>query len=330
MKNLFFIGLLASSLIQAQNADSSLVAYYPFDGNTNDYGIYGNDGVALGNPFYVPGISGQAIFLNGISDYVLVAGTPSLHDLTSEYTFAGWVKPLGTPNFYVTICTKGNTTDMRTPLAVIYRSPETTPYIRTAGEGLPFSLVNIDTVTNACPMNEWSFFTWTFKDGLVSIYKDAALIASYQFPFSQLASNQLPMEIGRDVPGFSTEFMYGLLDEMCILNRALSIKEIDYLYRQKLISGTSIESNPGEGTFQIYPNPANEEVEIDFSGIGKEAVLFELINGTGQLIQRISSTSDESGLHHEKMDTRPLPSGNYCVAVYFKGKVQTRSFLINH
>jgi hypothetical protein len=52
--------------------NDGLLAYFPFDGNLNEY-VHGlQNGVPLGSPTFVPGISGSAIHLNGYSDCVQV------------------------------------------------------------------------------------------------------------------------------------------------------------------------------------------------------------------------------------------------------------------
>lgn len=311
MKRQLFAQMLifSSFFCFGQNVDSTLVAYWPFDGNTNDIGVYGNHGVAFGVPAYAPGISGQALVFDGSDDYVLVPGTLPLHNLTKEYTFAGWAKPFGLPDFYVPIITKGNTTDMRTPLSVLYRSPETTPYIRTCGNDLPFDLINIDWVTDACPLNKWTFFTWTFKLGKISIYQDGEMIAEQQFGFTELEQNFLPMDIGRDMPGFNTEWLYGMLDEMCVFNRALSDEEIYELYRSKSTSATN-EIKVGTTAFvQVYPNPASQNavVEYAFEQPGKGTI--EVFNASGQMVQTsILGFSKESST---TIDTQNLPAGVY-------------------
>ena len=307
-----------------QNVDSTLVAYWPFDGNTNDTGDYGNHGVAFGVPVYAPGISGQALVFDGQDDYVMVPGTLPLHNLSTEYTFAGWVKPFGLPNFYVPIVTKGNTTDMRTPLAVLYRSLQTTPYIRTCGNDLPFDLINIESVTNACPLNEWTFFTWTFKLGKFLIYKNAALIAEQEFGFTELEKNLLPMDIGRDVPGFNTEWLHGMLDEMCVFNRALSNSEIYELHRSKSFSATN---EIGSKAFiQLYPNPASQKAVVVFAFEQPGKVAVEVFNPSGQLFQ--TSIVESYGETLTTIDIQNLPDGVYRVCLKNDHERLTKNLLV--
>lgn len=63
-------------------------AYYEFENDTQDSLIFGNHAVAAGSPAYTTGHSGQAIDLDGSSDYIMVPA--NLGDST-DFTFAAWV-----------------------------------------------------------------------------------------------------------------------------------------------------------------------------------------------------------------------------------------------
>jgi hypothetical protein len=318
--------MLSSFAYGQSSVDSSLIALWHFDGNTNDSSVYSNHGVAFGVPEYVPGISGQALLFDGQDDYVLVPGTLSLHNLTKEYTFAGWIKPLSLPNFYVPIVTKGNTTDMRTPLAVLYRSEETTPYIRIVGDGLPFDLVNIESVKDACPLNEWTFFTWTYKFGKVSVYKNAEWIAAHQFNFIVLEQNFLPMDIGRDAPGFSTEWLHGILDEMCIFNRALDSSEIRTLYQSKIVSSTNESAALSQAFLKVYPNPAAQNVTIEYSFEKSGEVEIEVFNTSGQLV--VANSVESLAGSRSTINVGNLPDGVYRVCLNNGYEHMVKNFVV--
>ena len=51
------------------SAETGLVAYYPFDGDTSDHSGNGNDGTNHGATF-VSGTSGQALSFDGADDFV--------------------------------------------------------------------------------------------------------------------------------------------------------------------------------------------------------------------------------------------------------------------
>jgi hypothetical protein len=63
-------------------------ARYSFDGDTHDGWGNGQDAMSIGAPAFTPGRFGQAIELNGATDYLQLS--PRLADST-DWTFAGWV-----------------------------------------------------------------------------------------------------------------------------------------------------------------------------------------------------------------------------------------------
>jgi hypothetical protein len=63
-------------------------AAYPFDGSAHDASGLGQVVMRIGTPRFVPGQHGQAVQLNGSTDYLQVS--PNLADNT-DWTFAGWI-----------------------------------------------------------------------------------------------------------------------------------------------------------------------------------------------------------------------------------------------
>ena len=63
-------------------------AAYPFDGNAHDASGLGQHAMKIGAPRFVPGRHGQAVQLDGNTDYLQVS--PDLAD-NRDWTFAGWI-----------------------------------------------------------------------------------------------------------------------------------------------------------------------------------------------------------------------------------------------
>lgn len=63
-------------------------AYYPFNGNMRDSLVYGNDAASIGGHSFAAGYSGQALSLNGSSNYVML---PSNLSDAEDFTFAARV-----------------------------------------------------------------------------------------------------------------------------------------------------------------------------------------------------------------------------------------------
>jgi len=75
--------------------DGRTVAYYPLDGDATDHSFYGNHGTPVGDPVAAVdrwGKPGGALLFDGTEDQILVDDAPSL-DLTDEMTLAAWIRP---------------------------------------------------------------------------------------------------------------------------------------------------------------------------------------------------------------------------------------------
>ena len=69
---------------------NNLVAYLPFDGDTDDLSGNGNDGTIYNGASYVSGKINQGLSFDGIDDYVSIPHSTSL-DITDKITLEAWV-----------------------------------------------------------------------------------------------------------------------------------------------------------------------------------------------------------------------------------------------
>ncbi|UCF44248.1 MAG: LamG domain-containing protein [Planctomycetota bacterium] len=98
------------NVVGAPLSSAGLVARYEFEGNANDSNG-SNHGTVIGAPTYPAGVSGQAISLDGILDYVVIAGsnTPGhAFDINDAITVAAWINVDAFDNDYATIISKGD------------------------------------------------------------------------------------------------------------------------------------------------------------------------------------------------------------------------------
>ena len=91
----FAVILMCLNLGIAAEDDASLVAYYSFDGNSDDSSGNGNNGEIKGGPKWDTGKYGDAIHLD-VGTYVEMLVSDTLHgDLfkTDPYTISVWINP---------------------------------------------------------------------------------------------------------------------------------------------------------------------------------------------------------------------------------------------
>lgn len=84
--------ILVSGVGNAQLPDP--IGYWPFDGDTLDNSGLGNDATLFGDPEFVDGFVGQAIFLDG-DDYVTMDGVAD-DVVNNDITMSAWVKTTDT------------------------------------------------------------------------------------------------------------------------------------------------------------------------------------------------------------------------------------------
>src|SRR5436190_8313244 len=81
-------------LISAAQAQSCLVAFYPFTGNAIDATGNGNDGLVVGPTLAVDrnGNPGQAYQFDGVNDFIDIGNAAMLGRASTDFTVAAWVR----------------------------------------------------------------------------------------------------------------------------------------------------------------------------------------------------------------------------------------------
>jgi hypothetical protein len=205
---------------------SGLVGWWPGDGNANDIGG-ANNGTLQGGAAFTTGIVGQAINLNGSSQYVDVPNSASLNP-TASISLEAWIYP-------------------RLPLNSIG-----SPIIKKAGEGLAqqdgYSLefmgtngvifsVNVNgtvwgfaTDPAPVPFSQWSHVAGVYDGTNVSIYVNGLLVSrkpgAHPAPIVPSANH---LQLGHD-PSNPSRYFNGLIDEASIYSTALSSAQIQAIY----------------------------------------------------------------------------------------------------
>ncbi len=247
--------------------DFGLVAHWSFDdGTAIDSSNNGNHGSLFGGPEIVGGKLGNALKFDGRDDYVQIPTSNSINSISSEFTVCGWLYPISTYANFVVILTKGNTTKKNTPYAVNYvKYSDFIPHVRLTDSSNQSFLRELNDITNCVTINQWSFFAWRFSKGRLGIFRDGVKLGEYETGIDTLKQDDLPIEIGRDVPG-DIEFLNGILDEVYLYNRALAEVEIQELY--------NLEIKP-RGLIAFYPfnGNANDESGNGHNGAVLDATL---------------------------------------------------------
>jgi hypothetical protein len=201
-------------------ATGGLVAAYGFEEGTGtaaaDSSGTGNNGVLNGPAWTAAGKFGGALSFDGVNDWVTIADANSL-DLSSRLTLEAWIRPTSIADWSSVILKERGTGGLayslyaadganRPPSAYIYRSRDV------AAVG-----------TAALPPNAWSHLAATYDGANVRLYVNGALAATTAIT-GNIAATTNPLRIGGNAVW--GEFFSGLIDEVRVYNRALSLAEV--------------------------------------------------------------------------------------------------------
>jgi len=226
-----------------------LVAYYPFNGNTNDESGNGHHGTNHGALLSsdIASNANSAYRFDGIDDYIEILDADSLDIGLSDYSISAWVKTTS-PTNNGRIFSKGSSACIT---GYMLRLNGNQAHLENAYNQScqVFLAGNIDIADDQ----------WHFIVGVVNrseggfLYIDGQLDASQQIDTSMFnLSNDRNAWIGRnDVHGI--EAFNGTIDELRIYNRVLTEAEIQQLYQQR--AGTTIAQISNSSDAVIIASP---------------------------------------------------------------------------
>jgi fibronectin type 3 domain-containing protein len=203
----------------AAPAPSSLVAAYSFDAGTGttlaDVSGRGHAGTIAGAVWSTAGRNGGALSFDGVNDMVTVADTAAL-DLTNAMTLEAWVRPSST-NRWRTVALKEQSG------ALVYSLYSNNNGQR-ASTNLWLGSGEIEARSaGSLPANAWTHLAATYDGAAIRLYVNGALSGS------ATANGSMPASTGALRIGGNAiwdEFFAGLIDDLRLYNRALSITEI--------------------------------------------------------------------------------------------------------
>ncbi|MHA8065904.1 LamG-like jellyroll fold domain-containing protein [Aquirufa sp. ROCK2-A2] len=202
---------------------NGMISYYPFDGswydmsgNNNNLGNYNVSNTT--DRFGINNLS--AVEFNGRNSYF---EGPVLSDVKNQLTVSFWIKNKRgtTPTGFRGIVTTQNTNSQ----GFLIQDHESLKYDFTfalkAGNGY------VDTwSTNRASIDKWEYMTFVYDGKSAKIYRNGALENESVINAVSLASTG-KLYVGSR---YNNEFFIGVLDNLGIWNRALSVEEIKYLY----------------------------------------------------------------------------------------------------
>jgi uncharacterized repeat protein (TIGR01451 family) len=206
--------------------------------------IGGHDGTLLGDPMWVPGISGAALAFDGAGDSVDIPHAAALDlDGRPDFSVAAWVR----------LPARQNNTASTTNTIVGKEQPTPTPipwtlrvYNQSAGanagrlRAVRSDGTNLAGVDSTVAVNDdsWHHVALVRTAGTLKLYVDGALNASAADNTVGPISNSLAVRIGQRANG--TLDLTGAVDEVGLFAGALTDGDVLALYQRKSLAGDGL------------------------------------------------------------------------------------------
>ena len=289
-----------------------LVGYWPFDGNANDASGNGNNGVVNGptltsdrfgnnNSAYSFTVNSSAGW-GSAQDRITVTNPTIPND--NSFTMSGWVNLETKPSPYNDRAHSlmGRWDDNET---IIFRNQiNYSGQILTilADDGLNLSIYESGNVT----YGNWEHVVITYDGSVLKHYKNGQLTGQETLNIN-INTSTASLTFGEINMSNGHWYLFsGKMDDLGYWSRALTQEEITTLYESEVLSTNtaSYESN-----INIYPNPANEHITIDFGNLDNvEGWNIKIINILGQEVLSQPMNTD-------KINVSELSKGVYIIRI---------------
>ena len=196
---------------------AGLVAAYAFDegsGTTvTDLSGNGNNGTVANTTWAATGKYGKALNFNGTSALVTVPNAASLQ-LSTAMTLEAWVNPSTVSSAWRDVIYKGDDN---------YYLEGTSSNGGAPALGGTFGGANANIYGTALTANVWTHLAATYDGATLRLYVNGVQASSLART-GAIATSSNPLQIGGD--SLYGQYFRGLIDEVRIYNRALSVAEI--------------------------------------------------------------------------------------------------------
>lgn len=201
-----------------------------YSGHNNRVRVYGRDWTGT---TWSDGVSGKAISLDGMDDYVDCGGSALFNIASRDLSISVWFRKADPEDTYQTILFKSK--------ARVYKTPGYGLMLRETSPNLKFTLSDGEEVSQVFtpPILDttWHHAVAVKEAKIVKIYLDGKLIDESPAPAGQI-SNSENLFLGKEGYGINpggpcnTDFFCGLIDEVRIYRLALPAGRILELYRE--------------------------------------------------------------------------------------------------
>lgn len=322
MRKIVLLSLIGlGSLIHAQLPTASLSAYYPFNGNTNDYAGTRN-GASVGIEQYGVDRWGRADSCYDVIDNSNYIMLPSDYWIYGDYSVSAWVKVKQTTS-YPRLYDFGNGYCLNNALGKLSHagngSPSMEYYSSSATNGSYYLSSTVLTE------NVWYHLVYISSGMQLNIYINNVLIGSY-------ASSYVPENIYRNsnkIGGSNAPLddeTKAYIDDFRLYDRAISPIEVGQLYNEPQYLTGIDELSQNLFQLNIYPNPSSNQLFVNVVSDKSQKIKTTVVDNLGKLLM-----TEESelliGQNRFNLNVKDLASGFYHLTVSAGGKSQNIKFI---
>ena len=269
--------------------DSSLVAWYPFNGNANDESGNGNNGVVLGAMLTNDRLNNvnSAYLFNGDSSRIRVPFSRSLN--TSYVTINVWVR--SSNNNTTRFLTKRNWVDGSGEQYSIDNNSLSIKRNSSCVAGAGWQTVNYK---NAPTMNTWNMLTLKYDGVSLEYYLNGHLNAVKLMDTAGIMDTCLGADISFGAGWSNFPFWFtGRLDDISIYSRPLTQSEISQIFTRciKHIKSHPLNAQKTEG----------EQAEFDAASNYDSIAIYQWQVNTGNGFVNINDTINYRGFKSAKL-----------------------------
>ena len=333
----------------AEDLQVDLVGYWPLDENegttTADVSKNGNTGDLNGDVAWVEGMFGSALTFDGDGDYVNVGNDDILEMYVYDFSISLWVNiPDSVKENKMAFFAKGGDEGG----GIRY-------FVGTDG-GTDVKIIVDDNNSKFDPNSDSSVVSATWHH--VVAYREGNLLRLYidgveDMGITNNAESTLPDDynisptvhdayIGcitdnNDITGVTLEkFFIGIIDDVAVWSRALTVEEIEYLWNDGEGNPIIIPEEVGIsnlnniiGQFTVNYSPLNSSISIRYSLQENCDIKLKIFNSLGQHITDLYNGTQVSGTHTVQFGCENLSSGIYFARLQTEKGIKTIKFSIN-
>ena len=301
-----------------------LVAYYPFSGNGNDSSGFNNHGTVSGATLVDDrfGNPNSAYYFDGVNDFISVPNHPSIN-FRKEITVNFWMK---VTQFF-----------SREAYPISHGNWENRWKVSITNEGVRWTIKTDTTANNGVKdldsqtqlvLDSLYMVTVLYDGSDFEIYLNGILDASSNWG-GLILPTTIDLSIGQHLPGNNNYNFKGILDDIRIYNRALTLQEIQDIYNETTAIETPPPIAPGEyRLYQNYPNPFNPVTNFRFRVSNFGLVSLKVYDIMGREVAILVNEKKPPGEYLVQWNAKEFASGVYYYRIIINEFDKTRKLIL--